>query len=124
LNHSFEILIQIFSSVVKAHIIIILLLVISWLLERYAGLKLFIYVFRYKNNPSEAKMFLNTHTVYYFIINLLTFVFTDKGKYFVYNFNTLSAYFLLIFPLLLIFRKLHSKYQGIDELKSEDDKIK
>jgi len=121
LNHSFEILIQVFSSVVIAHIIILFLLLMSWILEKYAGLKLFIIFFKWEKSLRNAKIYLDGHTILYLLILILTFIITDKSNDFKYNLNTISAFILTIIPLLTLFRKLYSKYQGIDETKDDDE---
>lgn len=121
MDHGFDILFEIILIIVKAHLIIILILAISYLLEKLIGLKLFITFFRWKKSKRNAEIYLNGHTFLYFVVILLTFVFSDKGIYFEYNINTISAFILMVIPLLMIFRKLHSKYQGIDVTREDDE---
>lgn len=108
-------------SIGNAHLIILIIIPLSYIFEKLFGLKLLIAFFRWKKSKRNAEIHLDTHTFFYLLILISTFIFSDKGNKFNYSLNSISVFIILIIPLLLIFRKLYSKYQGIDETKIDDE---
>jgi hypothetical protein len=116
-----EILLEVGYIIIKAHIVLIIIILISYILEKLLGLKLLFSFFKWKKSKKNAEIHLDGHTIFYLLILVLTFVFSEKGKNFKFNMTTISAFILLVIPFLLLFRKLYSKYQGKDFSKSDSD---
>lgn len=116
-NNFFDIII----SIGYANLIAIGIVLLSYIIEKVTGLKLFIDHYTWVKSENNAETLSIRDTVYYFILNLFVFIYNIyHGKI---EFHAVSLVIWLFFTgiLTIIFYSLHSKYQKIDPNKSDDD---
>jgi hypothetical protein len=112
---------KIFITIAKAHLLIVLIIISSFLIEKLTGLKLLIDHYTWKKSSKNRKVLSTGDAGYYFIINLAVFI------YYHYKEDTTDLvtfsiiWFIVISIMTYIFYKIHFKYQKIDPNKSDND---
>ena len=108
-------------SIVKAHLIICGILIISYIIEINTNFKLFIKHFQWKKSIRNAEIALDGHSVFYFAIVLIFFIYEIIKKKIDLYFFSIVLWLVIMICLLLIFRKYYNKHQGVDPTKADDD---
>lgn len=108
-------------SIVKAHLLICAIIIVSFIIERFTPLVLFIKQFKGKKSSNNARAFLES-TTYIYILFLLSILVYDivKGKIQIES-TSLIIWALVMFWLVHLFRKFIRKYQKVDPDKSDHD---
>jgi hypothetical protein len=114
-------ILNIFFSILKAHLVIVVILGITYFIEKLTSISLFVDQFKWKKSQKNARILLAGDTVYYFMCNLFMFSYDAFKGNLQFNFFTVSLWIIIIVILIKLFRKYHYKYQGMDQMKSDDD---
>ena len=112
---------NVFYSIVKAHIFIIIILFVTFLLEQLLGLRLFIKPFMWKKNARKARIYLDGDTFTYFVFNVGVFIYDIIKGNVSYHFIPIIIWLVIMIILTIIFRDFYNKYQGYDPNKADDD---
>ncbi len=106
-------MVYVFKLMVRAHVYLVVIVLVSFIIERVTGLFLLVTAFsEKKRNRSQAEGNTGLHTILYFIYLLL---FTIYNVYFVKNAPAEYAFWkwlLLSVPLTVTFGIVYHKYQG------------
>lgn len=131
-----ELIIDVFISIGKAQLIVGIVYIISFLIEKITGLTLIIDNFTWKKSTLNAKRSLNGASVEYVVICIGVFIYDIYNRHIdlqsidIFGIGTSSyvngwVVFILwgysMRRLVTGFRWFYDKYQGVDPNKSDDD---
>jgi len=114
-------MIKVFIVIGLSQVIVLLIILISYFVEKYTPVNLFIDQFTWKKSPRNARKFAGGNAVYYFIINLLVFIYCIYTQYIPFSKWKLIVWSIIVSLFSLLVRELYYSYQGIDFNKSDDD---
>jgi hypothetical protein len=109
---------KVFFSIVKAHVFIIIILFITFLLEKVFGLSLFIDQFKWKKSTNNARIHLNRDTFTYFVFTMGVFIYDIIKGNVTFHIIPIAIWLVIMIILTIIFRDLYDKYQGYDPKQS------
>ena len=118
LNNNFS---SICISIGKANLITIGIVILSYIIEKLTGLKLFIDHYRWIKSENNAETLSIGDTVYYFILNLIVFIYDIYKGEIEFHVISIVTWLLLVGILTQIFYIIHGKYQQIDPNKADND---
>ena len=110
-----------FYSIIKAHIIILLIVILSFIIEKLTGLKLLIDHYTWRKSVKNREVLSTGDSGFYIIFNLIVFIYdhySSEQDIFIPNF---FIWLILLSILTYLFYKIHFKYQRIDPTKTDDD---
>ena len=113
--------IDVIYSVLKAHLIILVILILSYIIEQITPLSLFVDQFKWKKSPRNAEIHVSGDSLYYLIIVLIVFIYDIYHDKIELNFISILAWLVIMIPLFWLFRILYRKYQGVDTNKADVD---
>ena len=108
-------------SIIKANLIILGILIVTYIIEVNSNFKLFIDHFKWKKSIRNAEIAANGNTIYYLIFCLAVFVYDMIKNNVKFNFINILFWLIIMTMLTFIFHRLYSKYQGVDPNKADDD---
>ena len=114
-------IVNIIFSLGKAHAIVLVLIIMSYILEKLTGLNLFVDHYTWKKSALNADMLSSRDSVFYLILNSITFGYDLIQHNIVFNITNLVVWFILIYILTNRFYYFHRKYQAVDPNKADDD---
>ena len=112
---------NIIISIGKANLIVIGIVVLSFIVEKLSGLRLFIDHYTWIKSPYNAKSLSIRDTDYYLIINLAVFVYDIYQGKIEFHALTLATWLFIVGNLAIQFYFIHRKYQKVDPNKADDD---
>ena len=118
LNNNF---LSICISIGKANLIAIGIVILSYIIEKLTGLKMFIDHYRWIKSENNAETLSIRDTVYYFILNLIVFIYDIYKGEIEFHVISIVTWLLLVGILTQIFYIIHGKYQQIDPNKADND---
>jgi len=104
-----------------SQLVVFLIILTSYVIEKFTQFNLFIDHFTWKKSLNNAKILTVRDSVYYFIINLGVFYYSIHNEYIMFSIPKALFWLCIVFILTLTFREVHYKYQGVDFNKSDDD---
>ena len=109
-------------TVVHAHVVIFVIILISYIIEKISFWKLFIHRFTYPKNLKNATGDADLHAIIYFIICLLTLLYDFyKKRAYIPDDYKLWKWLVIMIPLVVIFQKLYYKFTAKDPDRADDD---
>jgi len=117
MNEYIDILICFF----KAHTIAILIIFISYIIEKTTKFKLLIYNYNWEKSLRNADAAATRDSGNYLIINFLVFVYDIYMGNIGLNIINIIIWLIIISILTKTFYRIHLKYQAVDIKKSDDD---
>ena len=118
LNNNF---LSICISIGKANLIAIGIVILSYIIEKLTGLKMFIDHYRWIKSENNAETLSIGDTVYYFILNLIVFIYDIYKGEIEFHVISIVTWLLLVGILTQIFYIIHGKYQKVDPNKADND---
>ena len=109
------------TIILKAHIVVLFIIIVSYIIESISEFKLLIWGFKHKKNLNLAEGAANVNAILYFIICLLTLLYDRfylKNNAVDFSFLT---WLLIMIPFVVIFRHLYLKFQHIDPERGDHD---
>jgi hypothetical protein len=108
-----------FESLLRSHLILLIILLITFIIELITGKYIFVLWFKYKKDLKSAKLSAERETVLYFIFNLLYAIHLKYlSKNDISDFS-LIFWIIIIFFLSFFFKIAYNKYQGKDPNKAD-----
>lgn len=107
--------------ILKAQLIVLVIVLFSYVIERNTDWKLFFDIFKYPKNLKAATGNADLHAAVYFIVCLITLI------HHIYSIDYDPAgysfwkWLVLMVPLTVIFQKLYYKYTAKDPKRADDD---
>ena len=114
-------IINIFITIVKAHLLILFIIIISFLIEKLTGLRLLIDHYTWIKSKNNIEVLSTRDSGNYIIINLLVFIYDIYKNSISFNFINIIIWLVLIIILTKVFYRTHKKYQKFDPNKADDD---
>ena len=114
-------IINVFVAILKAHLLAILIIILSYIIENVTGLKLFIDHFKWKKSVENAKILVNRDSVLFFVLSFSVYMYNVYKGITCGNFYCVVLWLIVMTFLLKMYRRLYNKYQGIDKTKRDDD---
>jgi hypothetical protein len=114
-------IIPVIYSLLKAHIILIGIVAISYIIEKITPLRLLYDHFKWEKSVKNAEAALDLHTFLYilFIMSVLIYdIYIENVKFEVLP---IVIWISLMIIFVRFFRKYYNKYQGVDKNKSDND---
>ena len=118
LNNNF---LDIIISIGYANLIAIGIVLLSYIIEKLTGLKLFIDNYTWVKSENNAENISIRDTVNYFILNLIVFIYNIYNGKIEFHVIALVTWLLFVGILTQVFYIVHIKYQKVDPNKSDDD---
>jgi Ca2+/Na+ antiporter len=118
LNNNFS---SICISIAKANLIAIGIVILSYIIEKLTGLRLFIDHYTWIKSENNAETLSIGDTVYYFILNLIVFIYDIYMGKIEFHVIAIVTWLLFVGILAQIFYLIHGKYQKVDPNKSDND---
>jgi len=103
--------------IIEAHIYMLVITLISYILERIFKLKLLIHDFKWKKSDSMARGSANILALLYFLISLFVLIYNVYWKKTVSESYTFWKWLIIMIPLTILFRICYYKFQGRDPTK-------
>ena len=131
-----ELIVDVFTSIGKAQLIVIGIVSVSYLIEKITGFGLFVDHFTWKKSVSNTRVLKTGDTFYYIVICTGVFIYDlynrniDLQSIDIFGIGTRAftngcVIFILwgysMRWLVTGFRWFYDKYQGVDSNKSDDD---
>ena len=108
-------------SIAEAHLIVMGILALSYIIEVNTNLRLLIKHFKWRKSIRNAEIALDGHSVFYFVFVMAVFIYDIIEKKVDLNFISIGLWLGIMICLLTLFRKCYKKYQGVDPDKADDD---
>ncbi len=105
----------------KANLLVLVLIFLSYILEKTTGIRIVIDNYKWKKSPRNAFDASNRDSFIYFVVNLLWFIYYIKKDEIGFTFINIVLWTIIIFFLTKVFFRFHHKYQAIDPNKADDD---
>lgn len=114
-------IINILITLGKSHLYVLYIVIGSFIIEKFTGLKLFIYDYFWVKSPRNAEDGSNRDAGLYLIINCIVFGYNIYHGRIEFNIFNIIIWVIIISILTKIFYKIHRKYQKVDPNKADDD---
>ena len=114
-------ILNIIISIGKANLIAIGIVLLSYIIEKLTGLRLFIDHYTWVKSEYNAETLSIRDTVNYLILNLIVFVYYIYLGKIELHVIALVTWLFFIGLLTQIFYSIHRKYQKVDPNKSDND---
>jgi hypothetical protein len=118
LNNNF---LDIIISIGKSNLIAIGIVLLSFIIEKLTGLKLFIDNYTWVKSKYNAENISIRDTVNYFILNLIVFIYDIYNGKIEFHVIAIVAWLFFVGILAQLFYIIHDKYQKVDPNKSDND---
>jgi len=109
------------SSIIKANFIIVGIVLVVYILEVVANLKIFIRYFTWKKSLNNARIAANGNSGYYFIACLFVYISDIYRGNVNANLISIIVWLVLMIVLTSFFHHYYNKYQGVNPTKADDD---
>lgn len=114
-------IVEIFISIGKAHVIVILIIIVFYIIESSTSFKLFLDNYRWKKSIRNAEDSSNRDSGLYLFILVIIFIYDIINDNIDLNFISFIIWVVMIAVLVKMFYRIHKKYQAVDPNKSDDD---
>jgi len=118
LNNNF---LAIVISIGKSNLIAAGIVLLSFIVEKLTGLKLFIDNYTWAKSEYNADNISIRDTVNYFILNLIVFIYDIYNGKIEFHVIAIVTWLFLVSILTQLFYIIHDKYQTVDPNKSDND---
>ncbi len=109
-------------TIIHAHVVILIIISVSYILEKLTPWKSIIYIFKRPKNFKKATAAADFHTGLYFIICLLTLLYDFyKKRAYIPDDYKFWKWLVIMIPLVVIFQKLYYKFTAKDPDRADDD---
>jgi len=108
-------------SLLKANIIAVVIILISYVVESSTSLRLLVTRFKWKKNYKYAEQAANGNSGFYAILCTIVLIIDIKNGIIEFSLLNIFVWFIILVALIIIVKKLYFKFQGIDIAKKEDD---
>ncbi|MGD9489409.1 MAG: hypothetical protein AB7W47_15435 [Calditrichaceae bacterium] len=108
-------------SIIKANSLFLGIVGITYIIEKFTGLSLFVDQFKWKKSQNNAEALLVRDSVNYFFLLAGVFIFDLYKENIELNPLSIGIWLVIVVILIRLFRKYHSKYQAVDPGKTDDD---
>lgn len=110
------------QTIIHAQIVVIVIVLVSYIIEKISFWKLFIYMFTRPKDIKKSTAASDFHAGLYFVICLLTLLYDFyKNKEYVPKDYAFWKWLIIMIPLVIIFQKLYYKFTTKDPNRSDDD---
>lgn len=103
----------------KSHLCLLILIVITYLIEVITGKLLLVRWFKYKKDLKSAEGTADREAFLYFMFNIVYVIYKAYIKNDISHGFSFIIWLLIITVLSIVVRKLYFKYQGIDPSKPD-----
>ncbi len=114
-------LLNILIVIGKANLLVLVLIFLSYIIEKTTGLRLLIDHYTWAKSIENTKVLATRDSGNYLIINVLFFAYHIYEETIRLNFINVAIWIILISILVRIFYLIHIKYQPFDPTKADDD---
>ena len=114
-------IIHILKSIGKAHVIILLIVIWSLIIEFSTGIKLFVDNYKWKKSIRNAEDASTRDSTFYLIVMISVFIYDIIKKNVDFNPLNIIIWIIIVSILVKVFYKIHNKYQAVDPKKANDD---
>ncbi|RMG32231.1 MAG: hypothetical protein D6732_13640 [Methanobacteriota archaeon] len=105
----------------KSHLLLLLIVFVSYIIEKTTGLRLFIDHYTWVKSPENAETLTARDSFFYILVNLGVLLYHYfKGKI-AFTWLSFFVWLILLGFLVRIFYKIHRRYQKVDPQKADDD---
>ena len=112
---------EIFISIGKGHLIALVIVVLSYIIESSTSLKLFFDNYQWKKSLRNAEDSSNRDSGIYLVILISVFIYDILNDNIEFKFVNVLIWLILIIILTKLFYRIHKKYQKFDPNKADDD---
>jgi hypothetical protein len=112
---------EVLISIGKAHLIVLTIIFLSYIIESFTALKLFIDNYRWKKSSRNADAISNRDLGIYLIILVIVFIYDIVNDNLEVTFISFVVWLLITSGMVKVFFRIHRKYQAVDPNKSDDD---
>ncbi len=106
---------------VKSHVLLLLLLLASYMIEKITGLRLFIDHYTWVKSPENAEALTARDSFFYILLNIGVLLYHYFKDEITLTWISFLLWLILLGILVRIFYKVHRKYQKVDPNKADDD---
>jgi hypothetical protein len=113
--------IYILGILLKSHLLLIIIVLISQVIEKNTKWKLLIYEFKYPKNIKSARGSADFHSIIYFVFCLCVLLFSLYNNENIPDSYAFWKWLLIVIPLTILFNKIYYKFTAKDPKRADDD---
>ncbi|GEM_PF-4406777 len=114
-------IVDVIMVLLKSHVLLLLLLLASYTIEKITGLRLFIDHYTWVKSPENAEALTARDSFFYIVLNSGVLLYHYiKGKI-AFTWISFLIWLIILSFLVKIFYRIHRRYQKVDPNKADDD---